>query len=148
MVIVDYLQLIRPEDKRVPREQQVAAISRQLFVLARDLEVPVIVLAQLNREFNKRTGDNKKPRMSDLRESGAVEQDARLIMLLDWPHTYDPGNNDPGKTNLIVEKNSEGATGNVPLVFRPELNRFEDASPLQESYFGGGNQYTDRTTGS
>lgn len=148
LAIIDYLQLIRPDDRRQPREQQVASISRALFVLARDLEVPVIVLAQLNREFDKRGGDKKKPRMSDLRESGAVEQDARLILLLDRPYTYDPeGHPEPGEVNLIVEKNSEGATGSVKLTYRLEINRFENAAPAHYDSFGSGDRFTDKSAG-
>lgn len=106
-VVIDYIQLIEPEDKRIPREQQVATISRRLKGLAKELEIPVIVLAQINRAVETRTV--KKPQLSDLRESGAIEQDADKVLFLYREDYYSPGNK-PGIAEVIVAKNRNGKT--------------------------------------
>ncbi|QDT39753.1 replicative DNA helicase [Stratiformator vulcanicus] len=129
LVIVDYLQLIEPEDRRVPREQQVSTISRQLKAIARTAEVPIIVLAQLNRQSEMR--ENKRPRLSDLRESGAIEQDADIVMLLHRPSFFDKGDR-PGEADLIIAKQRDGATGTVPLTWAENRTQFLDASRAEE----------------
>jgi replicative DNA helicase len=122
LVIVDYLQLIAPTDSKVHREQQVATISRSLKVLARDdLKVPVIVLAQLNREMEKR--DDKRPRLSDLRESGAIEQDADMVLFIDRPSEYDPKAM-PSDATLYLRKNRHGERGEVPLCWKADTLTF------------------------
>jgi replicative DNA helicase len=135
LVIIDYLQLIEPEDKRAPREQQVAQITRRLKFLAKELQIPVIALAQLNRGVETRKDGDKRPRMADLRESGSIEQDADLIMLLHRPEVYMvPG--DPeydqkkGVAEIIVAKNRSGPVGIVTLTWRSEFMRFENFSGL------------------
>lgn len=129
IVIVDYLQLVEPEDKRAPREQQIAYISRRLKFIAKELDIPVIALAQLNRGVELR--EDKRPRLADLRESGAIEQDADLISFLHRPSAYDPEDR-PGEAEVIIAKHRSGPTGIVTLTWRPQYMRFEDyASALE-----------------
>ena len=108
LILVDYIQLVDSEDSRDSRQEQIAKISRRLKALARALEVPVIALSQLNRAVESR--EDKRPRMADLRESGAIEQDADIVLLLHRPDYYDP-NDQPGIAVLDVAKNRNGATG-------------------------------------
>lgn len=121
LVIVDYLQLVSPADKRAPREQQVASISRGLKLLARDLQVPVVALAQVNRGPAAR--ENKRPVMSDLRESGAIEADADEVWLL---HRDDEAF--PGELEVNVVKNRHGQTGYVRLGWAPHTARITNPS--------------------
>ncbi|HEX6984816.1 MAG TPA: replicative DNA helicase, partial [Planctomycetaceae bacterium] len=123
IVIVDYLQLVEPEDKKAPREQQIAYISRRLKFIAKELDIPVIALAQLNRGVELR--EDKRPRLADLRESGAIEQDADLISFLHRPSAYDPEDR-PGEAEVIIAKHRSGPTGIVTLTWRPQYMRFED----------------------
>lgn len=123
LVIVDYLQLIEPEQMSAPREQQIAQITRRLKFLAKDLNLPIIALAQLNRGVELR--EDKRPRLADLRESGAIEQDADLVMFLHRPEAYEPTDR-PGEADLIVAKHRSGPTGIVRLTWRKEVMRFED----------------------
>lgn len=123
MVIIDYLQLIEPEDKKAPREQQIAQITRRLKFLAKELSVPVMALAQLNRGVELR--EDKRPRLADLRESGAIEQDADIVMFLHRPEMYDPADS-PGKAEVIVAKHRNGPTGIVELGFEKQHMRFQD----------------------
>jgi replicative DNA helicase len=123
-VIADYLQLIDAEMKRgMLREQAVSAVSRELKRLAMELSIPVLVLSQLNREVEKR--NDKRPQLSDLRESGAIEQDANVVMFLHRPDMYDAEDR-PGQADLIIAKNRTGPTGLIPLMWRKEFCRFED----------------------
>ncbi|MCL4155110.1 UNVERIFIED_CONTAM: hypothetical protein GTU68_005329 [Idotea baltica] len=108
IVIIDYLQLIESEDASMPREQQIASITRRLKFLAKDLQIPVIALAQLNRGVEQR--EDKRPKLSDLRESGAIEQDADIVMFLHRPEAYDPQDR-PGEADLLVAKNRHGPIG-------------------------------------
>lgn len=114
LLILDYLQLLRPDDDRVHREQQVAAMSRALKRLARELDAVVVCLAQLNRDIESR--DRKQPRLSDLRESGSIEQDADVVLFLDRPAAYDPDAH-PSEASIIVAKNRNGPCGKVPLIW-------------------------------
>ena len=123
IVIVDYLQLVEPEDKKVPREQQIAYISRRLKFIAKELDIPVIALAQLNRGVELR--EDKRPRLADLRESGAIEQDADLIAFLHRPEMYDAEDR-PGEAEVVIAKHRSGPTGIVTLTWRAECMRFED----------------------
>lgn len=129
IVIVDYLQLIEPEDKKAPREQQIAYISRRLKFIAKELNIPVIALAQLNRGVELR--EDKRPRLADLRESGAIEQDADMISFLHRPSAYDPEDR-PGEAEIIIAKHRSGPTGIVTLTWRPQYMRFEDFSGANE----------------
>lgn len=140
LVIIDYLQLIEPEDRKAPREQQVAQIARRLKALAKELDVPVIALAQLNRGVDLR--QDKQPKLADLRESGAIEQDADVVMFLHRPEAYDPEDR-PGEVELVVAKHRNGPTGLVKLTWMRESMRFENYSPLDEpegGYFAGSDQ--------
>lgn len=112
LVIVDYLQLIEPADRKVIREQQVAEMSRSLKTLAKSAGIPVLCLAQLNRAVELR--DDKRPRLSDLRESGAIEQDADSVLFLHRQAVSDP-NADESDATLIIAKNRHGPTGDVSL---------------------------------
>ncbi len=136
LVIVDYIQLIDTEghEARDNRQEQIAKISRRLKTLARELEVPVIALSQLNRAVETR--EDRRPRMADLRESGAIEQDADLVLLLHRPEYYDP-NDQPGLAELIVAKNRNGATGRVKLAFLKNFFRFENLATVAEPIDAG-----------
>lgn len=129
VIIIDYLQLIEPDEKNAPREQQIAQISRRLKFLAKELKVPVIALAQLNRGVELR--EDKRPRLADLRESGAIEQDADMVMFLHRPDAYDPEDR-PGEAEIIVAKHRSGPTGIVKLTWRREYMRFENYSPIAD----------------
>jgi len=133
LVMVDYIHLISPDDPRDHRQEQIAKISRRLKTLARELKVPVIALSQLNRDVERRT-DNR-PRLSDLRESGAMEQDADIVLLLYRPDYYD-ANDRPGTAEVIVAKNRNGPTGIANLTFLKHLTRFENLSPIAEPVNG------------
>lgn len=126
LIVVDYLQLVESDNKHEPREQQVSTISRRLKMISKEIGVPVIALAQLNRDVEKR--ENKRPRLSDLRESGAIEQDADVVMFIHRPELYDPKDR-PGEAELIVAKNRNGATGVAQLVWIAEHMRFVDRAP-------------------
>jgi replicative DNA helicase len=134
LVIVDYIQLVDSDDTRDSRQEQIAKISRRLKTLARELKVPVIALSQLNRAVESR--EDKRPRMADLRESGAIEQDADLVLLLHRPEYYD-ANDQPGIAELIVAKNRNGPTGTVKLTFLKNLTRFENLASVAEPFDEG-----------
>ena len=125
LIVVDYIQLIEPEsnDHRENRQEQIAKISRRLKALARELDVPVIALSQLNRSVETR--EDRRPRMADLRESGAIEQDADIVLLLHRPEYYEPSDQ-PGVAELIVAKNRNGRTDSVKLTFLKNFMRFEN----------------------
>lgn len=121
LVVVDYLQLCRGRGES--REQEVASVSRDLKAVAKRLRCPVLVLAQLNRAVEGRA--SKRPVLSDLRESGAIEQDADRVLFLHRDDYYDPGER-PGECDLIVAKNRDGATGDVTLRFDAACARFDN----------------------
>jgi replicative DNA helicase len=130
MIIVDYLQLMAGPSNSENRQQEVSQISRGLKALAKELAVPVVALSQLSRAPEQRTGDNKRPQLSDLRESGAIEQDADLIMFLYRQEFYDgpvdkDGNSLEGKSEVIVGKQRNGPIGIVNLHFHKQYTRFE-----------------------
>lgn len=128
LIIVDYLQLVEPDDRQIPREQQVATISRRLKLIAKELDCPVICLAQLNRAVETR--ENKRPRLSDLRESGAIEQDADVVMFLDRPATY--GKGEETEAHVIIGKNRHGKTGDVRLHWNGPTMTFKSAAPMYQ----------------
>ena len=133
-ILVDYLQLMHlGSGRNESRQQEITAISRYLKALARELNIPVIVLSQLNRSPEGREGH--RPRMSDLRESGSIEQDADVIMLLHREDYYrrNEENYEPNNTaELIIAKQRNGPTGTVKLTFREKITRFENASRVEE----------------
>lgn len=130
LVVVDYIQLIEPDDKKIIREQQVATISRGLKRLAGELDVPVICLAQLNRKNEDRP--DRRPRLSDLRESGSLEQDASAVILIHRPEYYNL-NDKPGVAELIVAKNRNGKTGIAEVQFDQPTVTFRDLAPHYQS---------------
>lgn len=134
IVIVDYLQLIQGSDRyKGNRVQEVTEISRGLKILARELEIPVIALAQLSRSVTGR--EDPRPVLSDLRESGSIEQDADLVMFLHRPDYYrqnDDNYEETHVTELIVAKHRHGAVGKIELYFHPELLRFMSLDKTHE----------------
>ena len=133
LIIIDYLQLMSsaPNDRRGNREQEISSISRALKGLAKELNVPVIALSQLSRAVETRGGD-KRPQLSDLRESGAIEQDADIVTFIYRPDYYDL--DDPtiakGTTEIIIAKHRNGALGTVNLKFIDRLAKFVDLEPF------------------
>jgi replicative DNA helicase len=122
-VFVDYLQLIEPDNRRDSRQEQVAAISRRLKHLARELKIPVVALAQVNRSSEDR--QDHKPRLADLRESGGIEQDADTVMLLHRPEMYEPGQHE-GTVEVMIAKQRNGPTGEITLTYLKQFMRFEN----------------------
>ncbi len=135
LVVVDYMQLMTGGARKENRVQEVSEISRGLKALARELEIPVIALSQLSRAPEQRT--DRRPQLSDLRESGSIEQDADLVMFLYRPEYYHgptdkDGNSLEGKAELIVSKQRNGPTGTVELFFRKNFTLFESVSRAPE----------------
>ncbi|HVS40195.1 MAG TPA: replicative DNA helicase [Gemmataceae bacterium] len=126
VLVIDYLQLIEPENRRDPRQEQVAQISRRLHFLAKELDIPVVALAQVNRSSEER--QDHRPRLADLRESGSIEQDADVVLLLHRPDRYEPGQNE-GLVEVIVGKNRNGPTGEISLAYIKQFMRFDNFSP-------------------
>ena len=132
LIIVDYLQLMTgPPELRGMREQEVSNISRSLKAIAKEMSIPVIALSQLSRDVEKR-GGNKIPQLSDLRESGAIEQDADIVMFIHRPDYY--GTEDekslPGQAQIIIAKHRNGSTGDVSMIFRKSEARFVDSNDI------------------
>jgi len=135
MIVIDYLQLIRGPESSENRQQEISAISRSLKALAKELQVPVIALSQLSRAVETR-GGTKRPVLSDLRESGAIEQDADVVLFVYRPEVYetDPEKRD-GKAEIIIAKQRNGPTGSVDLAFLSECTRFESLRSVPEPKF-------------
>jgi replicative DNA helicase len=144
VVIVDYLQLMTAgADNRGSREQEVSTISRSLKAIAKELDIPILALSQLNRSVESREG--KRPQLSDLRESGAIEQDADLVLFIHRPEYYgitedDSGNSLLGVAEIIIAKHRNGATGDIHLSFKKELAKFSDMENQFNHNFGNVNQ--------
>ena len=133
LIIIDYLQLMNANGLRFSsRQEEVSKISRSLKGLAKELNIPIIALSQLNRGVESRDGlEGKRPQLSDLRESGAIEQDADLVLFVHRPEYYhiyqdEKGHDLHGMAQIIIAKNRKGATGDVLLTFRGEYTRFEN----------------------
>jgi len=124
LIVVDYLQLMRSPEYAHSREQEISDISRSLKGLAKELSVPVIALSQLNRSVESR--EKKRPQLSDLRESGAIEQDADIIMFIYRDEVYNPDSPDKGVSEVIIGKHRNGPVGSIRLAFFPELTRFDN----------------------
>ena len=133
LVLVDYLQLMRgsPQGKNPSREQEISEISRGLKSLAKELDCPVLALSQLNRSLESRT--DKRPMLSDLRESGAIEQDADLIMFIYRDVVYNKESETPHIAEIILGKNRHGATGTVESHFEGRFTRFENLAKRDDS---------------
>ena len=134
LLVVDYLQLMQGPTDTESRQQEISYISRSLKALARELEIPVVALSQLSRAPEQRAGEGKRPQLSDLRESGAIEQDADLVMFIYRQEMYDglvdkDGNSLEGRAEVIVGKQRNGPTGMVNLHFNKSYTRFENYSP-------------------
>lgn len=133
LILIDYLQLITGNG-RESRQQEVSEISRQLKILAKELKVPVIALSQLSRSIEQR--QDKRPMLSDLRESGSIEQDADIVAFLhrdDYYHNEEEEGSIPNNTvEIIIEKNRSGARGSVELMFQKEYNKFSSISKREE----------------
>jgi replicative DNA helicase len=127
LIIIDYLQLMRHEGRVESRVEQVGQISRGLKSLARELNVPVIALSQLSRAVEQRGGE-KRPILSDLRESGQIEQDADLVMFIYREEYYDKDSERPGEADIIIAKHRNGPVGDVVLTFQKEYPKFMNYS--------------------
>ena len=133
LIVIDYLQLMQVPGNKENRATEISEISRSLKALAKELNVPVIALSQLNRSLEQRP--NKRPIMADLRESGAIEQDADIIVFIYRDEVYNPDTPDKGKAEIIIGKQRNGSTGTVPLTFLGQFTRFENFS--HDVYPGG-----------
>jgi len=137
LVVVDYLQMMQGPTDSESRQQEISFISRSLKALAKELDVPVVALSQLSRAPEQRGGEHRRPQLSDLRESGAIEQDADVVCFIYRQEFYD-GPTDPktnesieGLAELIVGKQRNGPTGTVKLVFKKEYTRFDNYTPRE-----------------
>lgn len=148
LIIIDYLQLMSgaSDNRNGNREQEISKISRDLKGLAKELEIPIIALSQLSREPEKRKGDNKMPQLSDLRESGAIEQDADMVMFMYRPEYYDVtanemGESNKGETNIRIAKHRNGTLDTIKLRAELAIQKFHDWDSLDEvkSKLGSGN---------
>lgn len=129
LIVIDYLQLIEPDNRRDSRQEQVALMARRLKALVRELAIPILCLSQLNREVEK-SGDNR-PKLSHLRDSGAIEQDADVVMFVHRDEYYrhgDAAKEVQGQADLLIQKQRNGPTGDVKLTWREEFTRFESRS--------------------
>lgn len=136
LIVIDYLQLIEPENLRDPRQEQVARIARRLKGMARELKVPVVCLAQLNRQAE--VSRDNRPRLSHLRESGAIEQDADVVMFVHREEYYQTTDEDrqrvAGEAEIIVAKQRNGPVGEVKLLWRQDFTRFENLDRRHEEF--------------
>ena len=130
ILIIDYMQLITGFDKSESRQQEISMISRSLKALAKELDIPVIALSQLSRAPEART--NHRPIMSDLRESGAIEQDADIVLFVYRKFVYSRSEEDKGIGELIISKHRNGPTGSIEVAFIDSYARFENLTQYDE----------------
>jgi len=133
LIMLDYLQLMQGPSNIENRQQEISEISRSLKALARELDVPVIAVSQLSRAVEQRA--DKRPQLSDLRESGAIEQDADLVILLLREEYYNPTDENRGLAEVIIAKQRNGPVGSIPLAFISEFTRFENLARKEEVEF-------------
>jgi len=126
LIVIDYLQLMQSGGRVESRQQEISEISRRLKALAREIQVPVIAVSQLSRAVESRQGN--RPQLSDLRESGSLEQDADVVMLLFREEYYAPTEENMNKAEIIIAKQRNGPVGSVHLTFFKDLTRFENLS--------------------
>jgi replicative DNA helicase len=141
LIVIDYLQLIEPDNPRDQRQEQVARIARRLKGLARELEVPVLCLAQLNRQAED--SKDHKPKLSHLRESGAIEQDADVVMFVhreEYFRTGEDRDQFAGQAEIIISKQRNGPVGDIELLWQKEYTRFVDKAPERLQDFDDYNQ--------
>ncbi|MEZ6091074.1 MAG: replicative DNA helicase [Pirellulaceae bacterium] len=141
LIVIDYLQLIEPDNSRDPRQEQVAKIARRLKGVARELEVPVLCLSQLNRQSEE--GKDHRPKLSHLRESGAIEQDADIVMFVhreEYYHRGEAREQFAGQAEIIIAKQRNGPVGEVELTWEGAFTRFHNKAPERHSEF---DQYAD-----
>jgi replicative DNA helicase len=131
LIVVDYLQIATAERHETHREREIAQITASLKSLAGELHVPVLALSQLNRSVESRTGADRRPRLSDLRESGAIEQDADTVLFIHREELVNPNTDEKGIAEIIVGKQRSGPTGFVKLRWVRELTRFESLYPSE-----------------
>jgi replicative DNA helicase len=129
LIIIDYLQLMTAKKAKENRQQEISEISRNLKILAKELSLPIIALSQLNRGLESR--DDKRPRLSDLRESGAIEQDADIVMFIYREEAYNKETEFPNNAEIIIGKNRHGETRNVNLYFQKKFTKFSNATSYQ-----------------
>ncbi|KUJ72145.1 replicative DNA helicase [Thiomicrospira sp. WB1] len=130
MIVVDYLQLMRGSIQTDNRVNEISEISRGLKAIAKEINVPVVALSQLSRNLEQRP--DKRPKMADLRESGAIEQDADLIIFIYRDEVYNPDSADKGKAEIILGKHRNGALANIPLAFLGHYTRFENFTAMDD----------------
>jgi len=136
LIVIDYLQLIEPDNPKDPRQEQVAKIARRLKGMAREIEVPVLCLAQLNRQAED--SKDHRPRLSHLRESGAIEQDADVVLFVhreEYYHRGDEAAQYAGQAEIIISKQRNGPVGEIELIWEKEFTRFSDKAPERHSEF-------------
>jgi replicative DNA helicase len=126
LIVIDYLQLMTSGGYVENRQLEVSEISRNLKILARELEVPIGALSQLSRRLEERS--DKRPMLADLRESGSLEQDADVVMFLYRDEVYNPDSQDKGSAEVIVAKHRSGPIGTKRLVFLGQYTRFDNAA--------------------
>lgn len=123
-IVIDYLQLMYSSNKSMNKQQEVSEISRELKLIARELDIPIVALSQLSRSLENRA--DKRPMLSDLRESGAIEQDADIVIFLYRDEYYNPQSPDIGKAEIIIAKHRNGAVGTIKMKFIPEFTKFKN----------------------
>ncbi|MBI3318097.1 MAG: replicative DNA helicase [Candidatus Omnitrophica bacterium] len=127
LIVVDYLQMMRGPARSENRQQEISEISKSLKALAKELKVPVVAVSQLSRAPEQR--EDRRPQLADLRESGAIEQDADVVMLLFREEVYHPTDENRGRAEVIIAKQRNGPVGSIPMTFLKEFTRFENLSP-------------------